>query len=159
MTMTPRRIILHCSDTEDGPGNSWPAIRGYHIAVNRWADIGYHYGLERIDGRIILQSGRAPWTEGAHCKAEGRNHDSLGLCVVGRYDEVAPDDELYDRTVQTLAELCFYFQIRHEAVSGHREYDPGKTCPGLTWDLDRLRADIGARLYRDPRPLKAHLMR
>lgn len=140
--MRVRYLILHCSDTEDGPGLSWPAIRRYHMEERGWSDIGYHYGIERYGPRIAVLRGRPPWVRGAHCRAAGRNRDSLGVCVVGKFDEDPPSLGVYDATVQVLARLAWAFHIEPDRVAGHREFDKRKTCPGLKWDLDKLREDI-----------------
>jgi len=142
------RIVLHCSDTEDGPSNSWPAIRRYHMQVNGWSDIGYNYGLELIAETYVLQPGRPPWVNGAHCRAAGRNSDSLGLCVVGKFDVNPPPPRLVTLTASVLAFLCFAHGIKPEMVSGHREWEKAKTCPGAQWDLDRLRKSVDQRLHR-----------
>jgi hypothetical protein len=48
--MNPEYIVIHHSLTPDNQTVSWNAIRRYHIDVNKWADIGYHYGIENING-------------------------------------------------------------------------------------------------------------
>jgi len=148
--MLPENIILHCSATPDGETFSWGAIRRYHIETNGWSDIGYHYGIERYNRGVVLLQGRKPWVTGAHCRAGGRNADSLGLCVVGCFDEVGPSPELYLVTTMTLRSLAFTFHIPPERIYGHREFESAKTCPGLKWDLDQLRADVAASLHSHP---------
>ena len=122
-------IIVHCSDTEDGPSLSWPAIRRVHVEERGWEDIGYHAGIEFFGPQIVLCPGRPVWAQGAHCKAAGRNHDSLGVCLVGDFDERPPADELWDCAAMIVAHLALLAHVRTEDVRGHREFDPGKTCP------------------------------
>ena len=148
--MIPEKIIFHCSATPDGDTYSWDAIRRYHIEERGWDDIGYHYGAERYDGKIILLRGRKPWVMGAHCKAAGRNRDSLGVCVVGEFDTAPPDDDVYAVAVRLLANLCWTFHIPASQVYGHREFESGKSCPGSQWDLDATRRDIAALLTDKP---------
>jgi N-acetylmuramoyl-L-alanine amidase len=144
--MIPKNIILHCSATEDSETPSWEAIRRFHTEIRGWRDIGYHYGLEDYEGELVILRGRKPFDMGAHCVAGGRNRDSLGVCVVGEYDTEAPSEERYLTTVALLTSLCFMFHIPPENVYGHREFESGKTCPGLMWDLDKLRKDITSGL-------------
>jgi len=139
-------LILHCSDTEDGEVADWDAIRRYHRQVNGWRDIGYHYGIERVGNFWRLQLGRPPWVMGAHCKAGGRNHDSLGLCVVGRFDDAPPDRVTYETAVMALTQLAYIFRVPPERVCGHREFETMKSCPGRMWDLDQTRIDVAKRL-------------
>lgn len=139
--------MLHASATEDGRTYSWDAIRRYHVETLGWADIGYHAGLELVGRRMVLVRGRAWDTPGAHCKAAGRNSDSLGLCVVGRYDIYPPAPELHAAVCRVLAWMCVSEGIPPEMISGHREWEPHKTCPGTAWDLDATRAEV-AHLVR-----------
>lgn len=155
--MTPRRIVLHCSDTEDGPSLSWPAIRRYHVEALGWRDIGYHFGLERVgdDGTTVFLPGR-PWHEaGSH--ARGHNADSLGVCVVGRFDEHRPDPELLRQTFDALALLAFAFGIPAELVQFHRDLTTGKTCPGARWELEEVRDGVARRLRDDDGAIGRHL--
>lgn len=142
----PQRIIVHCSDTEDGDGINWAAIVRYHKEVNGWADVGYHFGLEWVAGKYVALQGRPWYQKGAHCKAAGRNNDSLGVCIVGKFDDRAPTFQEHESVCNFLASLCFAFRVPVERVHGHREFEPGKTCPGTRWNLDELRRQIAARL-------------
>lgn len=138
----PKKIILHCSATKDTDSLSWKAIQEYHIRTLGWDDIGYHYGLELVDGSYVILQGRHPNTKGAHCKAAGRNSDSLGVCVVGNYDEVSPHPERFNRTAQFLSQLCFIFDIDPTDIYGHSYFEPMKTCPGKKWNMDLLKSDV-----------------
>jgi len=143
--LLPRYIILHSSDTEDGETLSWPAIKRYHVEVNGWSDIGYHYGLERYRNAVVALPGRPWWRQGAHCRAAGRNRDSLGVCVVGRFED-SVDPLIWRATVDLLTVLCWAFGIRAGHVFGHREFEAAKTCPGRAWDLDAVREGVERRL-------------
>lgn len=144
--LIPKKIILHCSATRDTDSLSWNAIKEYHVRTLGWDDIGYHYGIELLNGEFVYLHGRPPFVKGAHCKAAGRNSDSLGVCVVGNYDEYAPGDDRFDATISLLANLCFVFDIPASEVYGHREFEPMKTCPGLKWDMDLVRQEVNFAL-------------
>lgn len=139
--LIPSKIVLHCSATEDSGTKSWGAIRAYHLGKG-WSDIGYHYGIEQVGEHIELLRGRPYWQRGAHCKADNRNFDSLGLCVVGNFDDKPPSPTIYAATLWALRCLCYAFWISPSDVYGHREFEKNKTCPGKMWDLDKLRDDI-----------------
>lgn len=140
--LLPNKIILHCSATADTDSKSWEAIRRYHVEDKGWDDIGYHYGIENVGGDIMVFRGRPWWIKGAHCVAEGRNHDSLGLCVVGKYDDEPPAAEIYIATIDVLKILCAVFSIDPDQVYGHGEFEPLKTCPGRMWNMDDIRANL-----------------
>ncbi len=149
--LLPTKIILHCSATRDTDAKSWEAIRKYHMNELGWDDIGYHYGLENVDGHIMCYRGRPWWDKGAHCKAEGRNHDSLGVCVVGKFDDEPPTPAVYRATLDVLKTLCAVFWIEAKNVYGHREFEDNKTCPGLQWDMDKTRLDLSLLVSRQIR--------
>jgi hypothetical protein len=140
--LVPTKVILHCSATRDDDSLSWEAIRRYHVDTLGWDDIGYHFCIELYNGQLVYKRGRHPSVKGAHCKAAGRNSDSLGVCVVGNYDEVPPNDDRMDATVCFLANLCFVFNIPADQVYGHNEFEPMKTCPGKKWNMDLTRAEV-----------------
>jgi len=148
--MIPKYIILHCSATADSETLSWDDIKRYHIDDNGWSDIGYHYGIERHAGDLIVLQGRKPHVTGAHCKDESMNYKSLGVCVVGEFDSSPPSDDLYRETIKLLAWLCFTFQIPSFHVKGHREYTNMKTCPGMMWDLVKVRGAVEELLWFTP---------
>ena len=148
--MIPRYIILHCSATPDGQEFSWDAIKRYHVHNRGWTDIGYHYGVEYNAGNLVLLQGRKPWVMGAHCKAAKRNGDSLGVCVVGQFDDEPPSNEVFETAVRFLAQLCFVFRISPMNVRGHREYTDMKTCPGSKWDLTKTRSRVEGLLQFAP---------
>lgn len=138
--MKPAKIILHHSLTADGQTVSWGAIRKYHKETNGWKDIGYHFGIERVNDDYEIFMGRYMNEQGAH--TQGQNHDSLGICLVGNFDLAAPPDAQWRvglRLVRSLCELC---RIPHSEVHGHREYAP-KSCPGRLFDMAKFRRELG----------------
>ena len=132
--MTPDTVILHCSATPDGEVHDWAAIRRYHIEVKGWTDIGYQYGIEMVGGHYRMLTGRKPSVIGAHCRAEGMNHRSVGVCVVGRFDDGELDPDVLKVTTQALTLVCFHLGIPPRRIRFHRDYESRKTCPGLLWD-------------------------
>jgi hypothetical protein len=151
----PTFIIIHHSATTDGVVNDWEAIRRYHMSWRHqgriiteqearqriaagikgieapWSDIGYHYGIELRGDNYLWLTGRMPDRIGAHCKEQGMNDKSLGICVVGNYDIVdVPAEAFHLLTVKT-KELMEQYAISVANVKPHREFAPYKTCPGM----------------------------
>jgi len=131
--LRPKRIILHCSDTEDAGTVSWQAIRKYHMEVKGWNDIGYHFGVEKIGDRYEILAGRMLDVKGAHC--EGENYDSIGICFVGKFDEQPPPLQQFILGVQLTRALCSVLGIMASNIFPHRAFNSGKTCPGLKFDM------------------------
>lgn len=152
----PEFIIIHHSLTKDGQVPDWPAIRRYHVETNGWNDIGYHWGIEDVDGKLVLQTGRAVGTAGAHCKEAGMNQRSIGVCVVGNFDLAPPSVE----KVYFLRDLCYSlmvnYQIPASKVIGHRDagllagfdWQKGqfKTCPGRLFPMASLRDILAGKI-------------
>ena len=145
----PEYIIIHHSLTTDGIGESWSAIKRYHMEVNGWNDIGYHKGIENVNGQILVFTGRADITPGAHTKELGMNNKSIGICVVGNYDII----DIEERYLNVLRQLCYAYMVNYniktDKILGHREvgmmagYDwtkgQYKTCPGSRFCMDAFR--------------------
>jgi len=143
--MIPKRVIMHCSDTKDSGTVSWDAIRRYHIEVNGWSDIGYHYGVELVGDQYLWMPGRPEVTIGAHCR--GENHDSIGVCLVGKFDAEPPPDPQLASAAELVARICWSWYIDPATqIFCHRDFDRKKTCPGRMFDLDRFRSLVSERL-------------
>lgn len=138
----PKRIVIHHSyspNSEQFEGDETiKAIHKYHTVNNGWSDIAYHY-LISPDGSRIYE-GRPDLQIGAHCggslphgvKRIFGNTDSLGICLIGNYDNEQPTKE----ALYTLAILIFSliekYGMAQNAVYGHCEAwsKAPKTCPG-----------------------------
>ena len=131
-------IIVHCTGTPPTLATTVDAIRKYHIEVNKWKDIGYHF-VVYTDGSVHI--GRPIEQVGAHCK--GHNEGTIGVCYVGGKNA---DGKLTDtRTAaqkQALRNLivalkgCYPSIVR---VRGHRDY-ANKACP--CFDAKKEYADL-----------------
>jgi N-acetylmuramoyl-L-alanine amidase len=131
-------IIVHCAATRP----NWmqaktveekrDEIRRWHMVDNGWADIGYHYIIDR-DGQVA--PGRPLETQGAH--TQGHNANSIGVCLIGGHGSSVNDpfDMHYtDAQDQALRVLIDSLETRFPTiakVSGHNDYTAAKACPGF----------------------------
>lgn len=133
-------VVIHHSLTPDlAQTMSWDDIRRYHVENNGWADIGYHAGVERIEGSLQWLAGRPMLARAA--AARGMNRDGFHVMFTGNFDKAEPDEEMLRFGARHLADICELFAIPTERVIGHRDvagYD-WKSCPGSRFDLERLR--------------------
>jgi hypothetical protein len=116
-TSTPtRHCIVHHSASNNGDTNSVNLVRAFYIQhkeVNGWDDIGYNF-LIGHDGTVF--AGRDPEKPGieqdnvfgAHfC---GKNSYTMGICVIGSFEEEAPDA----RAVNALERLLTWKMFKDE---------------------------------------------
>lgn len=142
----PNYIVIHHSKGPDHVTRDFEAIRKYHIEVNGWLDIGYHFLLDEVNGSVEIISGRAPENVGAH--ALGFNDHSIGICMVGDFDIKPPPMKKVIKLVNLIRAVQATFEIKTAHVIGHREtyvlreQPIEKTCPGRAFDMDDLREAI-----------------
>lgn len=117
--------------------------------VDRWHrdrgfdSIGYHYLIEWDGWVASVRHGRPDHMRGAHC-LNGWNRKSLGVCVVGSWEDT-PWDEMPDELRWVLVDLVVSLlrinELDVDCVLGHREAHPGHTvCPGF--DPEDLRRAV-----------------
>lgn len=128
-------VVVHHSATREG---SPEAFARYHVETNGWPGIGYHYVIAR-DG-TVYKTNKAS-TVSYH--ASGYNARSIGVCLVGNFDQERPPAEQMEALVELVRGLMAAFAVPVERVIGHREV-PGtrKSCPGRNVDMDALRAKL-----------------
>jgi len=173
-------IIIHHSATSDSRAKDWESIRRYHmsyrfndkiitkeqydyyIAIGKsgdlqkpWKDIGYHFGVEYIDGQLKVLEGRSLNESGAHSGIPGDtrfNDHGIGICLVGSYDNKEPNEEQINVLIDLVISLIKKFDISIDKVIGHREvYDllrkpRMKSCPGSKFNMIDFRRRLHDRI-------------
>jgi len=138
--MRPKGIVIHHSLTKDSSTKSWDAIKRYHVEEMGWSDIGYHCGVEDIDGVLTVLDGRPLDQPGAHTK--DFNH-SIGICLVGNYDDEVPSKERIELLVSvTLDYLARYPWLTPSNVYPHNHFAPYKSCPGKLFPWGEFTAEL-----------------
>ena len=115
-------IIIHCSDSPHGRGDTIKEIRHWHVNERKFDDVGYHYVILE-DGSI--QIGRDLNTAGAHAK--GYNGDSIGICLLGK--DVFTKEQLNALSF-LIKGLKRQFDIHSDKIFGHNKVS-NKTCPNF----------------------------
>lgn len=132
--MKPTGIVIHHSLTKDGKAVDWDSIKRYHIEEKGWADIGYHAGVERIDGILTSLTGRPINQTGAHCLG---HNDMIGICIVGNFDLAPPDDDMLRYAAVVTAGYLRMFSLDVSDIHRHHEYAE-KSCPGSQFPWQRF---------------------
>jgi N-acetyl-anhydromuramyl-L-alanine amidase AmpD len=127
------KIIIHHSQT---PGGNVEFLRNVHVKDNGWTDVGYHYVITNgiphgnwpagMDG--FVQDGRPVEMVGAHAK--GANQDSIGICLIGDFENNQPTRKQIASLTSLLIELCNEYDITPFGnILGHRDAN-NTDCPG-----------------------------
>lgn len=99
-TTVTHLIVHHSAGTNTA--NDWAAIVraiwDLHVNGNGWADIGYNY---LVDPNGVIYVGRGDNVLGAHfC---GHNTNTMGVCVLGNFQQQAPSSAALEALVRILA--------------------------------------------------------
>ena len=103
-------------------------IRNAHVNHNGWADIGYHYAIDR-GGRVW--ECRDIRYQGAHVK--GQNEGNIGILVMGNFDVGRPSSAQLRSLASQVSALCAAHGISKTSrgVRSHKEWSSASTlCPG-----------------------------
>jgi N-acetyl-anhydromuramyl-L-alanine amidase AmpD len=134
----PQYIVVHHSATADNKSfNDTVTIRKNHIAQG-WIDIGYHYTVEYVDGKVMVQQGRPEWQRGAHCDYGGMNFKSVGICVIGNFNLYPPPDEMLAALVKLIKSIRMKYKIPIDKVVGHKDTGAATACPGKYFKMDKV---------------------
>lgn len=129
-------------------------VRRWHRARG-WRDIGYHWLIRqpKTELRATTYMGRRhnldaeweSWEYGAHSR--GENTTSVGICLIGNFDNEAPPEDMWRALVDQCVLLCTTFHLEADAIQGHRDMPGANTaCPGEFIDLAGLRAEVAGIL-------------
>lgn len=142
-------VVIHHSLTKDSGSVSWGAIRTFHVEHEKWRDIGYHFGIERVaDGsgkeHVEILLGRLLHDTAAAVKEQTMNTRGVHVCLVGDFDTAPPPPDVWQAAVRLVAFLCELLHVPTANVTPHTLYAPYKTCPGSKFSMERFRADVNA---------------
>lgn len=158
--MKKTHVVLHHSFTKDSGSVSWGAIRKFHKSwryegriipesegrdrlahgesvMSPWTDIGYHIGVENIDGHYEVLLGRPLDADGAHAYQKNMNRVGLGVLFIGDFDIAPPNTGMLIAMAVHLRPIMELLRIPAQPtrVIGHREVAGYKTCPGNMFDV------------------------
>lgn len=119
-----RTVVIHHSVTlADTDRATLQEIQTLHRGDRGWADVGYHYFIGTTG---TIYAGRDLNVRGTH--VGGHNTGSVGVCLLGNFMEVAPDDAQLAAADRLIGWLTQYLALSH--LAGHSEFNAGTVCPG-----------------------------
>ena len=119
--MIPKGIIVHCSDSPQGRGDTASTLHEWHLERG-WNGLGYHYIILE-NGNI--ERGRPDFWQGSH--ARGYN-DWLGICMIGI--DSFTEEQLYALEDLIKSKMLEY-KLSTRQVRGHNQIDDKKSCPNI----------------------------
>jgi hypothetical protein len=133
-----RTVAVHHSAHRLASDNTMRDLQDIHMDRNRWADIGYHYG---IDAEGLIYAGRDLSVRGA--SVAGYNTGTAGVVVMGNFELEEPRPAQL-AALQTLV-IWLTYTLRLTHLAAHSEFNPESVCPGryLYAHLDALAAAAG----------------
>lgn len=114
-------------------------VRKSHVNGNGWADIGYHYIVDRA-GRVW--EGRPIRYQGAHVR--NNNEHNIGVMTLGNFDNQSPTQQQLNALFDTVKRLKRQHNIPAGDIKSHQEIN-ATACPGrnLQRHMDALRRYVG----------------
>lgn len=116
-------VIHHSATYEIDDVNTMRVVQNLHMDDRGWADIGYHFCVGKT-GSIF--EGRVMSVRGTH--TAGYNTGSLGVCLLGNFEEELPTQEQLSATFALVNWLSLRLGLTH--VAGHRDFNDITVCPG-----------------------------
>ncbi|MEZ4991895.1 MAG: peptidoglycan recognition family protein [Saprospiraceae bacterium] len=133
-----RQVIIHHTA---GPVTQTPEdIARYHTGANHICSAGcpgiaYHYMIDR-EARVYQVND----LETISYHVSGQNTVSVGICLIGNYDELEPTPQQLAAVVKLIRMLKRKLGVKLE-IAGHRDY-ANKSCPGWNVDVDQIRNKV-----------------
>ncbi len=135
-------VVLHHSATNEGNANNFDR---YHREEKKWSHgLAYHFvignGNGSGNGEIEVGGRWKKQIHGAHTANMDLNRISIGICLVGNFEE---DNEPTDNQFKSLISLVTYFSKRYNIpksriVRHSQVRQKGTACPGKNFPYRQL---------------------
>jgi hypothetical protein len=131
-------VLHHTAGSDHADRLEKPSIRNYHIHTRGWSDIGYHFIVEKYDKEYEVIVGRPLDIPGAHVR--GHNQNSIGIALVGNYEQDTPTQEAYDTIADRIVKPLKRIFPDAEIV-GHFDLAATK-CPGSNFSVCEIKERV-----------------
>ena len=141
-----RNIVAHHSATLQGNAAMFDA---HHRKVHRMENgLAYHFvignGRGSGDGRIEVGPRWTLQLQGGHVRSERFNQDSIGICLVGNFEEDVPTPRQLAAFAGLVEYLGRHVLLKRPRFLLHREIPGERTlCPGRAFPAKRMHRMFG----------------
>ena len=138
-------IAIHHSATNNGSAKIFDR---YHREEKGLTEgLAYHFvignGSSSKDGQIETGGRWEKQIPGAHCWDGKMNQQSIGVCLVGDFDQKKPTEKQVAALLKLLKELCQEYNIPNSNIVIHRDVDKGETnCPGKYFPMEQIKTRL-----------------
>ena len=147
--LIPSEIVIHASESNDGPTVQWTGTREWHMgtppngpADGPYLDIAYHAGVELVNNHYEILMGRMWDFHGAHCKGHNGLKGqpfALGLVLIGRFMSSPPPETQLAMAAKLTKFWMLTWNIPLAKVYRHKELND-TDCPGDMFPWDKFKS-------------------
>lgn len=136
-----KHIVVHHSATTCGTPDG---MDEYHRNTRHMENgLAYHFvignGHGMKDGEVAVGDRWTDQLDGGHLASYSLNKVSLGICLVGQFDQTKPTTKQLDSLDALLRALLKRCSLKPEAVKTHQQINTIYTrCPGRKFDADAV---------------------
>ena len=100
------------------------AIAKFHVKKRGWPGIAYHVAVDQ-DGKVFLLN---PLEKRTYHDS-GENTNSIGIVLIGNFEEIAPSKEMIKTVTHLIDLFCMHPDLNIGEIRGHKDTSP-TLCPG-----------------------------
>jgi N-acetyl-anhydromuramyl-L-alanine amidase AmpD len=144
-----KSIVLHHSATDGGDVETIDAEhrKRKDAAGNAWLGIGYHFvignGHGLADGIVEPTFRWRKQLAGAHAGTNRQNESSIGICLIGNFNDAEPTPRQLAAVQELVAALASRYRLDRTAVVRHLDVRATE-CPGRNFPFDQVVAPLPA---------------
>lgn len=137
-----KHIVVHHSATAVG---SAKGMDNYHRTKRHMENgLAYHFvignGRGMKDGEVVVGKRWTKQLHGGHLSSESLNQVSIGICLVGNFNNTKPTRKQIDSLEALLESLMKRCRLQARSIQTHKQIHPKHTeCPGKHFDLNAVK--------------------
>jgi hypothetical protein len=140
-------IVIHHSATKQGNARIFD---NYHRNQKKMKEgLAYHFvignGRGSKDGDIEIGNRWKKQIPGEHCWDTKMNQQSIGICLVGNFDEAKPTSKQIESLTKLITNLQKQYHIPPDRILVHKEVDKNRTnCPGKYFPAKEIKSRLNS---------------